>query len=261
MTSKEDNKKKTEEGNAFAKAYKENKELMFKLERGNFDHVYVLKSTNDFWKLFGYSAITVAEIYGKKHNLSLKIHMDRDYHPFREGSLSFKGLDKLEGLLRVEGAKLSTKDSPNPDFIRAYRLKNPITETELNNIRQKYLDDIEKINEILKVKKAYPDVFYNIKNFYQLLVLVYKKPKDRGSIQLLDMIHRKITEINCNFTLMVNSMMNTEDWYKVTKRDLIVISAMLGQLYNSKVIAMEDAARLIYAYGILERSISEKRAK
>ena len=245
----------------FTEVYKKHKEMIFKLENGNLSHVYLLKSNNGYWKAFGYSALILSEIFGKKHDIKIKINIDRDYHPFKEGSVSFRGLEKPESLLELEQAKLREGDSPEPDFIRAYRLKKPISKDELEILRQKYINDVEKINETLKIKKMYPDIFYNIKNFIDLLLIIYRKPRDRGSNMLLDDIYQTAIQIHLDFTLMVNGYLERSKWFLETKKRLTEISAYLTVLYNSKTIAIEDSARLVMAFGILDQSVSEKRAK
>lgn len=245
---------KSAEGRRFHAEYNKNKKLVLQLEKGNLSHLFLLKSSGGFWKLFSTSALYYAKVLSKRHNKSIKMHIDKDAMASYDGYVAVRNIQDFEELLAEEGAKYDAKTSPNEN-IRAYRLKDLILKEEIKGIRLHEKAEKEKINEIIKTKEVFPDVNYAMNEVLERIVIEYRRGASLDRNKILSRMLDTMLDIKLDFRDMCNGIIPRKEWKEGLAPKLNRLEAYIDVIMATGTLTMDAVTILVSLYSKMEQLI------
>lgn len=255
---KEENDRKSAEGRKFHAEYNKNKKLILDLEKGNLQYIFLLKSSNDYWKMFSTSALYFARVLAKRHNKKVKVHIDKDMKASYDGYVAIRDLDALTELLAAEGAVLDASKAPNENII-AYKLKELISEDEIRGIRLKEKQEREKVNDILKTAEQFPDINFAMNEFCNRIIIEYRhqltRPQERIIRRMLDIA----LDMKVDFRDMTNRVISKHEWLEKNTCDMNHIEAYIDVLTVTGTLSMDNIMIIVSLYGKLKQLIARGR--
>lgn len=195
------------------KLYAINKKQVMQFEQTNYSYLILTRSTNDFYKLFGHSALYYTFSIAPKLSLSANLQMDSDYTAkSTEGFVSIRKPDKLTEVLATLNVKRIKTKNRTGDFI-VYKIPWQYTDEQLADFAEHNLAKMQKFNHVVIVDNIIPVLFIEIE---ELLKAVYENVRGmagpvekeafgysaiRATAQMahlyLDLANGKINKLNC----------------------------------------------------------------
>lgn len=148
------------------------KKKIFELEQKNDRYILIFRSTNEWWKIGGNSALYYKYIVGPRIKKKINLIKDDDhYSTFRTGVASIRDLESFEynmmkaGLSRIKG---------NENAIQ-YEFEQPIEPSTIQSIKKHLEVRTERVNRLVetttivprlhvKIREMLRDVWYYAKN-------------------------------------------------------------------------------------------------
>ncbi len=251
---KEINDNKSADGRRFHAEYNKNKKLVMQLEKSNLSHLFLLKSSGGFWKLFENSALFYAKVLAKRHNKTVKLHIDKDALASYDGYVAVRNIDDFEAILKAEGAKYDKSTSPNEN-VRAYRLKELISKDEIKGIRLLEKKEREKINEIIKTKEAFPDINYAMNEVLNRIVIEYRKGASLDRNRILARMLDIMLDVKVDFRDMCNGVITKKAWKERLIPALNHLEAYMDVIMNTGTLTMDSLTILVSLYSKMEQLI------
>lgn len=153
------------------KLYAANKKRIAEFEKTNYEYLALVRSTNDFYKLFGHSALFYAYSIAPKLNLQANLQADNDFTArSSEGFVSVRQPEKLTEVLNTLKIKKVKTKSQTGDFI-LYKLPWTYTDEQLNDFVEHNHTRMQKFNHIVIVDNVIPVLFIEIE---ELLKSIYE---------------------------------------------------------------------------------------
>ena len=144
------------------KLYAENKNQILEFEKTNYTYLALIRSTYDFYKMFGHSALFYAENIAKKLNLEAILRADHDFCVKSDtGVVSIKNLEALtKNLKTLNIQKLKTKNQTG-DFV-VYKLPWTFTNEQIEELKENNQLKIAKFNHLVLVEDSTPTLFVQL---------------------------------------------------------------------------------------------------
>ena len=255
---KVENDKKSEDGRKFHAEYNKNKKIVMSFEKGNLQYIFLLKSSNDFWKMFSTSALYYARVLARRHNKSVKIHIDKDMYYSYDGYVAIRDFDGFLEIMEAEGAKYDETHSPN-EYIRAYKLKEMIPEEEIKGLRKQEKNEREKVNEILKTAEQYPDINFALNEFVNRVVIEYRKEHNNDRLKILGRLLDVAIDMKVAFRDMCNRLISKEEWRAQNDVYMSHVEAYIDTITATGTMTVESISILANLHGKTKQLISKGR--
>ncbi len=214
------------------KFYNQNKKFLTEFEKTNFEFLVLLKSTNDFYKFIGHSALFYALNIAPRLNLAANLISDGDYaHKSTGGIVSVRNPEKLAEVLKTLGIKQLTPRK-NPDDFLLFKLPWAFTEAQLADMQDRQNQSLRHFNQLVMVDNSVPVLFLQLE---ELLKAIYENvrtmksqiERDSFGYPLLTTVNR----MNCTYFDLTNGRINHENCLISLKSDLTLVK------YQTKLIA------------------------
>lgn len=153
------------------KFYNRNKKFLIDFEKTNYDFIILLKSTNDFWKMVGHSALFYAFSVAPKLNLTANLKTDGDYNfKSAEGIISIRDSQKLTAAFKTLDIKAHPSRKFSDDFI-IFKLPWTFSEDQLAEMIDHQNQNLRHFNQLVMVDNTCPVLFLQLE---ELLKVVYE---------------------------------------------------------------------------------------
>ena len=177
--------------------YNKLKTLVMKLERTNYNKIYLVASRDDFYKIFGHSTLIYAhslapQIAHLKKGPS--IHVDRDVVAVcNDGWIAFHGLETVTANLASIGIKVAD-DFDGASY--AFQLPKTYSKKEITIFRQSSNNKINRIRTAAAVKDPLPKYARTLAQLVDTLSEITRKlnPGDREVIGIP--LYAKVYDLN-----------------------------------------------------------------
>ncbi len=226
------------------KAYSDNKKFLTEFEKTNFSYLVLLKSTNDFYKLIGHSALFYALNIAPKLNLTANLTTDGDYtYKSAEGIVSVREPEKLAEILKTLGIK-QLRPRHNPDDFILFKLPWTFTETQLADMQDQQNQSLRHFNQLVMVDNIIPVLFLQLE---ELLKIIYENSRTLPSQFDRDTFGKPLTDtankMACTYFDLTNGCINRVNCFKNLKSDLTFIKYQVKLLTDLKLWQPKTSAR------------------
>lgn len=227
------------------KLYNENKAYTIEFEKTNYDYLLLMRSTNNFYKLFGHSALYYAFSLAPKLNLTANLQDDKDFtNKSSEGFISIKNPAKLAEALQALSIKRVKTKNQTGDFL-LFKFPWTFTEAQVADMNEQNLIKLQKFNHIVLVDNTIPVLFIALE---ELLKAIYENvrgmsnpvEKETFGYQLID----KTIEINHTYLDLANGHISKLDCLKTIKFKLRFIKYHVKLLADLKIWTPKACARI-----------------
>lgn len=144
------------------KLYADNKNKIMQFEEKNYGYLGLIRSTNNFYKMFEHSALFFVYNIAPKLNIAANLKTDGDYTAKSDvGAVSINNVDKLtKALATMKIEKVETKDKTG-DFV-LYKLPWSFTEKQLKKLVGDNELKMSKFNHVVLVDNCIPVLFVQL---------------------------------------------------------------------------------------------------
>ncbi len=227
------------------KAYSDNKKFLTEFEKTNFNYLVLLKSTNDFHKLIGHSALFYALNIAPKLNLTANLTTDGDYaYKSAEGIVSVREPEKLAEILKTLGIK-RLRPRHNPDDFILFKLPWTFTEAQLADMQDQQNQSLRHFNQLVMVDNIIPVLFLQLE---ELLKIIYENSRTLPSQFDRDTFGKTLTDtankMTCTYFDLTNGHINRVNCFKNLKSDLTFIKYQVKLLTDLKLWQPKTSARV-----------------
>ena len=162
---------------ALNKLYSENKHTVMQFEKTNYEHLVLVRSTNNFYKLFGHSALFYAHSIAPKLNLKANLQTDGDFATKSDvGFISIREPEKLTEALTTIGIKKVKTNDQTGNFL-LYKLPWTFTENEVAEFIEDNHFKMRSFNHVVLVDNIIPVLFIQLE---ELLKAIYENVRGMG---------------------------------------------------------------------------------
>jgi len=171
------------------KLYEQSKQRLLKLENGNYSHILVIKTPDNWYKILAHSALMflyyVTPIAQEKYDENYKppkLLSDSDYHNKAPiGVLNFQNLEKIDLIMGKCGFKRAETETDN-EWITAFKLDREMAKEEFWKLKKEEDELWTKVNRTITPKASYPnlgvDVQESLKLFYDVARKLHRDAKE-----------------------------------------------------------------------------------
>lgn len=225
--------------------YTANKKRVSDFEKTNYEYIALIRSTNDYYKLFGHSALYYTFSLAPKLSIPVHIQEDKDYTArSSEGFVSIRDLDGFtKSLQSLNIKRIKTKDRSG-DFI-LYKLPWHYTEEQLASFIENNHTNIQKFNHVVIVDNIIPVLFVQTE---ELLKAIYENvrgmasPVERETFGYAT-INNAITIAHLYFDL-ANGHLNKLSCLKQMKTPLKLVKYQVKLITDLKIWTPKTCARI-----------------
>ncbi len=226
------------------KAYSDNKKFLTEFEKTNFNYLVLLKSTNDFHKLIGHSALFYALNIAPKLNLTANLTTDGDYaYKSAEGIVSVREPEKLAEILKTLGIK-RLRPRHNPDDFILFKLPWTFTEAQLADMQDQQNQSLRHFNQLVMVDNIIPVLFLQLE---ELLKIIYENSRTLPSQFDRDAFGKALTDtankMTCTYFDLTNGRINRDECFKSLKSDLTFVKYQVKLLTDLKLWQPKTSSR------------------
>lgn len=242
------------------KHYATNKKYIMEFEKTNYQYLALMRSTNNFYKLFSHSALFYTCSLAPKLNISARLQEDRDYTAKSpEGFVSIRHSEKHTELFATLGIKPVATKNQTGDFI-IYKLPWTFTEKQLKEFNEQNLTNLQKFNQIVIVDNSIPVLFVEIE---ELLKAVYENVRGMNNpVEKQTFGHQIITATStmaCLYLDLSNGNIDKLNSLKQMKQNLMTVKYHTKLLTDLKIWQPKTCARIgeiiIKVQDIIEREL------
>ena len=163
--------------------YENAKQKILHLEQTNYDYVFILRTTDGWYKIMSHSALIyihyVWPIAKDKLNLATKVPnliADSDFrYKAPIGIVSRKELVDFERILLAAGAKKAKVEGSNSENVIAYKLDRKMSEEEFWKIKKNEDDLWSRANVVITPKAVYPNLTIDVQEAAMQIYFVARK--------------------------------------------------------------------------------------
>lgn len=160
------------------KIYATNKKRVSEFEKTNYEYIALVRSTNNFYKIFGHSALYYALDLAPKLSITANLQEDKDYTARSgEGFVSIRNLTELEEALQTLKIKRVRTRNRSGDFI-LFKLPWQYTEDQLAELLEQNHSKIQAFNHVVMVDNIIPILFIQTE---ELLKAIYENVRGMSS--------------------------------------------------------------------------------
>lgn len=227
------------------KLYAKNKSYVLEFEKTNYDYLLLMRSTNNFYKLFGHSALYYTYSLAPKLNLAAHLQEDKDFtNKSSEGFISIKNPAKLAEALQTLNIKSVKTKNQTGDFL-LFKFPWTFTEKQITDMNEQNLINLQKFNHIVLVDNAIPVLFIALE---ELLKALYENirgmsnpvEKETFGYQLID----RTTKMNHAYLDLTNGHISKLNCLKTIKENLKYVKYHTKLLTDLKIWTPKTCARI-----------------
>lgn len=152
------NDKKAAEGRTEKKKYWARKEKVYEFEKTNQTRVVVFRSTDQWWKIGGHSALFYYHqlMPRFKNKRTAKLRADTDYYnKFKDGVVLVGDIDSMKRDMMGLGLKIKHEDTDVVSFL----LDKEVSEETLQSLKDIEAERMAKINQIAMPHDTHPMLY------------------------------------------------------------------------------------------------------
>lgn len=162
LKTKSDKSKYNQTKTLLNKIYSENKNQIMQFESTNYHYIALMRSTHNFYKIFGHSALFYACSIAPKLNLKANLQTDGDFVAKSEnGFISIRDPEKLTSILQTLNIKKIKTKNQTSDFI-LFELPWTFTEKQLTDFIENNNFKMRNFNHIVLVDNIIPVLFIQL---------------------------------------------------------------------------------------------------
>lgn len=225
------------------KLYATNKSTLMQFESTNYDSIALMRSTHDFYKVFGHSALFYTYSIAPKLNLKANLQTDHDFTAKSEhGFISIRDPESLDKPFRTLGiTKSPTKSS---DFIM-YKLPWTFTTKQLTHFIDNNHHKLRHFNHVVMVDNAIPILFVQSE---ELLKAVYENVRNMpGPVERQAFGYQLVTATSDMLHLyldLTNGIIPKDTCLKAMREKLYFIKYQVKLISDLKIWQPKVAARI-----------------
>ncbi|MBQ2638672.1 hypothetical protein IJF91_01255 [Candidatus Saccharibacteria bacterium] len=142
--------------------YRKIKATIYEKELTNDQHVYVYRSSKEWWKVGGNSALYYKYILGPRLKVAINLKRDEDhYSTFNFGVVSIRDIKSFKERMKKAGMV----PGPENDNAIKFSFKEKISLSTIDAIKEDVEFQHERINRLVETRKIAPDMFVLIRQF------------------------------------------------------------------------------------------------
>ena len=196
---------------ALNKVYAEYKQKVAEYEKDNCSHLVFLRSTHEFYKIFGNSLFFYAFDIAPKLNLDVKIYSDNDYENKSEsGIASVRNLDELEKSLKKLKIKKVTLSDKTGNIV-IYKMPWSYTKEEIEKFAGQNTYTLHKYNHVIMAENVIPVLYLSLCELMKICYENVRRLEPVARETLGNFIVETIAEMIRIYIEMANGRMNEEE--------------------------------------------------
>lgn len=250
LDEKELNKKREER--TVAKAVKAE---IFPLEKNNYSHLYVFKSTDGWYKMGGHSALFFKYRIAPRLKIKCELRTDRDfYYTFKDGIIPVKDPTTLEAKLK----KLRVFKKGVELGYMVFDLLEVVSEDQIKEMRNFEKEKYREINKIIDpnvvlvktlgmARMVQKDVFEQCRKLDEATRGLMGRDTVYLAIRIMDNIL-----YTCKGHLKISKMKQQ------VKNDIVLLMTRITLMIDEKRIGLNDGVKILKNLDMLERIMLEE---
>ncbi|MBQ6414265.1 hypothetical protein IJI28_01410 [Candidatus Saccharibacteria bacterium] len=246
--------------NHLHKHYTSNKNYIMEFEKTNYNYLALVRSTHNYYKIFGHSALFYTYSLAPKLNLNANLQDDKDYTSKSDtGFVSIRDISKLTTLLATLDIKRVKTKNQTGDFV-LFKFPWAFTETQINDFNEQNLIQLQQFNHIVIVDNVIPVLFITAE---ELLKTIYENVRGMGNPVAREALGYKIitsaTTIIYLYLDLANGHIDKLKCLKAIKSELKTIKYQIKILTDLRIWTPKICSRLgesiIKMQDIIEREL------
>lgn len=198
------------------------KKFVIEREEENFSKLMIVHEKDEWWKIFGHSAIMFAYEVSGWIDMKVKLRPDSDYdYKSKEGVVIIRDVYTLDAKL----AKAKVNLLKSTDDYRVYNLGKKFSEADLDRMMHKESLEWGKVNKIITVRDVFPDLHTALRELFSYYYFSIRKletfGRDAFGMPIADKLSDLLAEYDqcCNEGTLAESdyLAKVEETMKWTK--------------------------------------------
>ena len=213
-------------------AYSENKNQIMQFESTNYNYLALMRSTHNYYKIFGHSALFYVYSIAPKLNITANLQPDGDFTSKSEyGFISIRDIEKLEEIFNsIKITRLPTKNQTG-DFV-VFKLPWTFTEKQLLDFIDENNFNMRKFNHVVLVDNILPILFIQLE---ELEKAIYENVRGMSGPVEREVLGYKLLNLSTNMLHLYFDLANGNiDKYSCLKK---LKSDLNSIKYQVKIIA------------------------
>lgn len=227
------------------KLYNDNKKFITEFEKTNYQYLAFMRSTHNFYKLFGHSALFYTYNIAPKLNLTANLRPDGDFaYKSAMGYVSLRSPEKIaEAMLTLGIKQLTTKDRTGNFLL--FKLPWTFTEEQLNEMTEAQYYKNQKFNHVVMVDNIIPVLFIQLE---ELLKAIYENVRGMGGPIEREAFGYELVKVTTQmvhrYLDLTNGITNKQACLMALKKDLTFIKYQTKIISDLKIWTPKTSARI-----------------
>lgn len=220
---------------ALNKAYNEAKVRVMEFESTNFEYLMLMRSTNDFYKMFGNSALFYAYRIAPELNLTANLQFDADFTVKSEvGFVPIKNVAKLATQLKkLKIVKVKTDDKTGNFLL--FKVPWRFTEEEIKRLAEDNDHKVRNFNRLVMTNNTVPVLFLTLEDLQKAL---YENVRRMGPVErdLFGIaLGRQAMELICKYFRLANGKLEEEECFVAIRGGIDEIKYQVKAIADLKI--------------------------
>ena len=245
-------REKSAAGRKKREAYNKIKQSVLEYEKENYTKLFVMKSSGDWYKLLGHSAVIYSAILAPRLGKTARLLPDTDYHHnSKEGTVSIRNIGTFKSDMETLGVELIYEKDEGLAFRLGFRVEPEM----LNNLIKQGEMERKQVQKLLMPEVMLPQLKMRLFETMKLMYFGAQNLSPLGRAVIGEEMAILICKFGQDFIMMANGFIDRDQYFTDLSQGLQRLKAGMAVVSELRLMKDQKIFQILEALGKTEQEL------